>query len=111
MKEPHGEGLANHIGPESCGDSSNVMAEALTGVRTGQVLSCEILFNFGVPTLWDSAEGNIGCLVMARGIRTLRSRRPCACTETPYTGTGRSPACLKPEGAEGRIGKSKDVIQ
>ncbi len=33
MKESYDEGLANHIGPESCGGGSNAMAEALTGVR------------------------------------------------------------------------------
>jgi len=42
MKEPHGEGVATHTGPESCGDTSNGVAEALTGVRTGQVWSHEI---------------------------------------------------------------------
>ena len=47
MKESYGEGLANHTGPESCGDGSNVMAEALTGVRAGQVLSREIVANPG----------------------------------------------------------------
>jgi len=111
MKESYGEGVAIHTGPESCGGDSNVTAEALTGVRAGQVLSREILFYFGVPTLWDSAEGNIGCIVLARYARTLRGRRPCACTETPFAGTGRSRVCLQNESTEGRIGKSKDVIQ
>lgn len=110
MKESYGEGLAIHTGPESCGDISNDIAEALTGVRAGQVLSREILFTSGVPTLWDNAEGNIGYIVIARYIRTPRGRRPCARTETPYTGTGRSHACVVVEGTEGRIGKSKDVI-
>jgi hypothetical protein len=105
------EGVATHAGPESCGGGSNVTAEALTGVRSGQVLSREILFNFGVPTLWDSTEGNIGYIGIARYIRTLRGRRPCACTETLYTGTGRSHVCLWVEGNKGRIDKSEDVIQ
>ncbi|MGA8281331.1 MAG: hypothetical protein WB853_10585, partial [Desulfobacterales bacterium] len=78
MKEPYGEGLANHTGPESCGGSCNATAEALAGVRAGQVLSREILFNFGVPTLWDSAKGNIGYVAIARYIRTLHGRRLCA---------------------------------
>ena len=111
MKESYGEGLATHIGSESCGGGSNAMAEALTGVHAGQVLSREILFNFGVPTLWDSTEGNIGYIAIARCIRTLRGRRPCACMETFYAGTGRSHVCLWVEGSKGRIGKSKDVIQ
>lgn len=111
MKEPYGEGVANHTGPESCGGGSNAMAEALTGVRAGQVLSREILLNFGVPTLWDSAEGNIGCIVRARCSRALRGRRPCACTKTPCAGTGISHIRLCLEGNKGRIGKSKDASQ
>jgi hypothetical protein len=90
MKESYGEGVASHIGLESCGHASNDAVEALTGVRSGQVLSREILFNFGVPTLWDKTEGKIEYVAIARYIRTLRGRRPCACTETSYTGTGRS---------------------
>jgi len=111
MKEPYGEGLANHTGPESCGGGSNVFAEALTGVRAGQVLSREILLKHRVLTLWDRTEGNTGYVVSARYAGTLRGRRPCACTETPHAGTGRSHDCLRQEGAAGRIGKSKDVIQ
>ena len=110
MKEPHIEGLASHDDPESWSSIGNGARQALTGVYAGQVLSREILFNFGVPTLWDSAEGNTGHIAIARYIRTLRGRRPCACTETPYTGTGRSHVCLW-VGNKGRIDKSKDVIQ
>ena len=51
MKESYGEGVATHTVLESCGGGSNAMAEASTEVRAGQVLSREILFNFGVPTL------------------------------------------------------------
>jgi hypothetical protein len=47
---PYGEGVAIHTGPESCGGGSNVMAEALTGVRIGQVLSREMLVNSRVLT-------------------------------------------------------------
>ena len=90
MKESYDEGLANHIGPESCGGGSNAMAEALTGVRAGRVLSREILLKSRVPTSWDVAEGNIGRVVSARYVWTLRGRRPRARTETSYTGTGRS---------------------
>ena len=83
MKEPYGEGVANHTDLESCGGGSNVTAEALTGVRAGQVLSREILLNSRVPTQWDGAEGNIGYIVIARYSRTLRGLRPCARAETP----------------------------
>ncbi|MBE9530646.1 MAG: hypothetical protein IMF00_05190 [Proteobacteria bacterium] len=42
MQKPCGEGLAIHVVPESCGVSGNGGTEALTGVRTGWVLSPEI---------------------------------------------------------------------
>jgi hypothetical protein len=41
MKESDTEGIANHSGPESCMYTSNGVREALTGVRTGWVLSLE----------------------------------------------------------------------
>jgi hypothetical protein len=39
MQEPYNEGLASHVGPESCGYVGNGISEALTGVHTGRVLS------------------------------------------------------------------------
>ena len=42
MQKSYGKGLANHIGPESCGNSGNNGTEALTGVCTGWVLSPEM---------------------------------------------------------------------
>ena len=41
MKESHGEGIANHTGPESCVDDLQRRGEALTGERAGWVLSLE----------------------------------------------------------------------
>ena len=41
MKEPHDEGVANHVGPESCAAVREGRGEALTGVRAGQPLSRE----------------------------------------------------------------------
>jgi hypothetical protein len=43
MKEPCTEGVATHSGPESCGGARKGAAEALTGVRAGEVLSREII--------------------------------------------------------------------
>lgn len=57
MKEPHGEGLASHTGPESCAGIREDAGEALTGVHTGQPLSCEIRCT-RTPTLLSEAEGN-----------------------------------------------------
>lgn len=91
MQESYSEGLAIHTGPESCGYAGNGLFEALTGVHAGWVLSRESLdLIFGVPTLSKMSEGNTGRLVMARGVWTLRGRRPHARMETLCTGTGRS---------------------
>ena len=42
MKASYVEGIANHNGPESCGAAREGGVEALTGERTGRVLSREI---------------------------------------------------------------------
>jgi len=57
MKEPYSERLASHTGPESCIGAREDTDEALTGVHTDQVLSCEIQPS-GAPTLLSEAEGN-----------------------------------------------------
>src|SRR6266581_2097748 len=41
MKESHGEGVATHTDPESCGAACKGGLEALTGARAGRVLSRE----------------------------------------------------------------------
>jgi len=110
MKVPYGEAVASHTGSESCGGDSNVTAEALTGVRAGQVLSREILVYFKVPTPWvmrkatpdvSLARDTFGlCAVGDLGMHgnTLRGNR-----EIPYSSPYR--------GYGDRIGKSKDAIQ
>jgi RNA-directed DNA polymerase len=42
MKVSYDEGLATHIGPESCAGAGNRAGEALTGGRAGWALSREI---------------------------------------------------------------------
>ena len=76
------EGVADHIGPESCTGPRKWQGEALTGENAGEVLSCEIRF-FGVLTLLSEAESNIGANDMASSCWTPRSRRPSACGEVP----------------------------
>jgi hypothetical protein len=43
MKVSCNEGVASHVGPESCGADRKVIVEALTGESAGQVLSLENL--------------------------------------------------------------------
>ena len=78
MKVSYDEGVASHVGSESCVDDRKVICEALTGEDAGRVLSLE---NFIVR----SAHA-----VMTGG-RQQRTRRQCegraysAWSETPCT--------------------------
>ena len=58
MQEPHKEGVANHLDPESCAGGREVAGEALAGAHAGQPLSSEITL-IGVPTLYGEGEGNM----------------------------------------------------
>jgi transposase len=57
VQVPYDEGVANHIGPESCAGSREAVREALTGVRVGQPLSGVRLPVRSADAL-QSAEGN-----------------------------------------------------
>lgn len=57
MQVPYDEGVAIHIGPESCAGSREAACEALTGVCIGQPLSGERLLNRSVDA-FQSAEDN-----------------------------------------------------
>jgi len=75
MREPYGEGLASHTGPESCAGRREAAGEALTGAHAGQVFSCEINYIRGADAVCV-AEGNTGSGASASRGRTPRSRRP-----------------------------------
>ena len=56
MQVPYDEGVAIHIGPESCAVAREGLGEALTGVRIGQPLSREsFLFWVPTPCIWWKA--------------------------------------------------------
>ena len=55
MQESYDEGLASHVGPESCVQVCKDLGEALTGVRAGWVWSCENRTEFSN----NHATGNI----------------------------------------------------
>ena len=58
------KGIATHIDPESCVGTRKGIGEALTGARTGNPLSRDIL-HFGVPTPWRQAKGKTGRIAIA----------------------------------------------
>ena len=90
MKELYNEGIANHIGPESCAGGGNVMGEALTGVHAGWVLSRERSNGPGRRRCWQGRK-TISATSLRRDVsRAPRGRRPHARMEAFRTRTGRS---------------------
>lgn len=73
MQVPCDEGVAIHIGPESCAVVREDLGEALTGERIGQPLSRESL-DPGADAV-SSAEGNTNRCVIASAWSTRRGRR------------------------------------
>jgi hypothetical protein len=108
MKESYSKGLTTHTGPESCEVGSNALLEALTGERTGWVLSREIPLR--------SADG---VRRLGRQHRTDRSGEICsdfARSETPgmygcNLRENREILCLSLDGVnKERVGNSKEAI-
>lgn len=96
MRVLYEEGVATHLGPESCGGAREGVTEVLTGGVMSRVLSREIVVDFRAPPLSLQARGNIGSAVTARTDRALRGRGPRAHTQAPHAGTGRP--CVWPPG-------------
>jgi hypothetical protein len=91
------KGLASRNDPKSCAWDSDGPDEALIGERAGQVWSCEILLIHQSADVVRQYGRRYAANRYARLVATLRSLRPCTCSETPCTGTGR--ACVRPEDA------------
>ena len=75
MEVSHDEGVASHIGPESCVAGREVWGEALTGERAGRPLSRDS-FYIGVPTPLRGAEGNTDGRASASARPAPRGQRP-----------------------------------
>ena len=75
MKVHHDEGVAIHIGPESCAGSREAVREALTGEHAGQPLSRETDLIPGADAIYP-AEGNTEGCDIASARPTRRGRRP-----------------------------------
>jgi hypothetical protein len=75
VQVPCDEGVAIHIGPESCADAREGLGEALTGGRIGQPLSREsFLFWVPTPCKWRKATHPGASTASAR--TTRRGQRP-----------------------------------
>ena len=117
MQESHGEGVATHAGPESCGAARKGGVEALTGECAGRVLSRESQtagagdphqFLRDADALRTSGRHHLTC-------RYRETRQGPARSETPSTYGNTSHETREilcppeAEKATGRVGKSKDV--
>jgi len=109
MKESHVEGLATHDGSESCVTSAgNCAHEALTGVRAGRVFSRER----GI--LWDAdavrRSGRQDPPHRYREMRWSPTRSETPSTHGSISHENREIPCPpEADGAQGRVGKSKDT--
>ena len=109
MKESYGEGVANHIGPESCAFVREDRGEALTGVRAGRVWSREILFNFRVLTLWDRWKATLGGSIARDPFRPCAVADPEHVRKHPMREPGGPISAFGRKGFGGRIGKTEDT--
>ena len=105
MQEPHIEGPATHDDPESCAGAREGDGEALTGARTGAVLSRERVQS-GTPTPLSEAEGNTArerqC-EFSDGPARSKTRRTCG---TSLRENREIPELPAADGAVGRAGKA-----
>ena len=62
------EGLANHLGPESCVGSREAVGEALTGEVQAGLLSRESINSVSRPDVLGNSEGNTGARVIVTGL-------------------------------------------
>ena len=108
MKESYGEGLATHIGPESCGAARKGSGEALTGVRAGRVSSRERNFLRGADAVRRSGRHNRPPRYRERRTDPARSQTPCTYGNTML---GNREILCSPaaDDAVGRAVKSKEV--
>ena len=108
MKESYGEGVANHIGPESCAFVREDRGEALTGVRAGRVWSREIPKS-RVLTLYYGWKAKLGVSVSRDTFGPCAVRGPEHARKHLAREPGGPISTFRREGSGGRIGKSEDT--
>jgi len=106
MKEPYGEGLAPHTGPESCVGRRKAAGEALTGVHADQPLSSEINA-IVVPTLLIEAEGKTGYDGMSEPCSDPAESKTLCMRGNSLRGNREVPSVPTADGAMGRSEKVK----
>ena len=108
MKEPYGEGLATHTGPESCTGVHKGSGEARTGVPAGWVLSRENTVNRGADALDLSGRPHRESRQRERRLDPARSQTPCMPGNTLH-GNREILRSSEEKGSSDRTGKLKGV--
>lgn len=88
MQVHYDEGVAIHIGPESCAGSREAVREVLTGEHAGQPLSRERLDISGADAFHLRGRQYDRARYRKRPFDPARSQI-LACMDAPCTGTGR----------------------
>jgi len=107
MKESYDEGIATHIGLESCAAVCEGGSEALTKERAGRVYSRENKSLWGADAVGESGRSH---RVHRKGEvywNPTRSETPSTYGNTSHENR-ESPCPPETKGVAGRIGKSKD---
>lgn len=109
MRVSHSQGLANQAGPKSCARQSNLSGEALTGERTGRVLSREMRKLRSADGLGNPGRQHRAHRQREMGAGSARSKTPHMFGNALHGNReSRSlPATVEP--VAGRGGKSKDT--
>ena len=106
MKESYKEGLATHLGPESCAGAREGTGEALARVRIGRLLSSEITV-LGCRPRWLDGKAT-RCVALRRELRMgpTESKTPRMCGNSMHENREipREPAV---EGWAGRLVKDR----
>ena len=89
MKVRPEEGIANHLLPESCAGRCEAAGEALTGARTGRVLSIENVHVWSAETV-PAVEGHTDITATGEGMEGSTVSENPSTSVCPSSGPGRS---------------------
>ena len=108
MKKSYGEGIATHIGPESCGAAREGSVEALTGEWKGRVFSRVRTLLWDADAVRRSGRPHLVHRYGEVPQSPARSETPSTYRSTSY-GNREIPCPPGAVRAPGRVGKSKDT--
>jgi len=102
MREPYGEGLASHAGPESCDRVRKGTARSVDRGCVGWVLSREIVQVRSADELKDDGRQHRTPRQRERGLDSARSETPCTHAQDSLYGNWEVPRPASSDGGEVR---------